>query len=282
MRRHVRDGDSAGIRTTQRVKVQRWRSFSSNNSSSYYLVARFDDVARAQLCKRELRTYIETNDAELQAMSPRERGANRDLTMTNLEFREAHDLEWPTQLTVGYAEDTEIELTVVGDELVVYHDYCLGFEEPVTSYLKKRGAGVVDGKYNQEPLLSLLAASESEELIGALEAHFSYDGVENAPIVTSFRTRSSAGFFAPLETDRWPELERLLSSAPNEARYSLAVSRLSDQMRFESVASATCRECENPEVDFLPRELFAVPSDQLTCLNCGGMFDLEAVADIDE
>ena len=50
------------------IKIQLWRSFSCNNSSSYYLVARFKSADAAEASAVELRAFLAAHGEQSDAM----------------------------------------------------------------------------------------------------------------------------------------------------------------------------------------------------------------------
>jgi len=271
------------------MEVRVWRSFSANNSGSFYLVSRFANRAAAEACAVELRDYIVANDAELEAMSRRERSANRELTLANLAFAARHNLEWPTQITSGVADDDEIELAVIGTELTIYHEYCLGFEAALSDYLDSQGGQTRTGRFNEPPLLSLILKlepnrSENDRLLSELGVRFGFSGyfsIENGwppgNRTESFCHARSAGFVGPFMLRKIDVLQRLLE-AHGVTDYHLAVDREGDSDRFHSISVAKCLECESPDVEFLDASFFDLPNDQLACNRCDGMFELAGEA----
>jgi hypothetical protein len=258
------------------VRVQIWRSFASNNSASFYLVARFADREQAIDCAESLRGYIERNQAELDAMSGRERRANRDLTLANLELADELGIEWPTQVALGFADDIDIELAPLGEDLAIHHPYCLGFDEALQTYLEGRAAIVItEARANTLPSVSVVVhrgAAGDAQLLEALEAFFAE--------VVIFRTRSAFGFCAPAEPERFAELEAAIAAHP-DCDVELAVDRAGDPERFAAIAAARCPECDAAELDYVASARTAAPTDQLACEGCGGMFELEGGADFD-
>ena len=79
--------------THERLSVRTWRSFSSNNSSSHYLVARFESSALAATSAAELREFFCTHAIEI------DRDGLKDApTEAAREFAKTHQFEW-SQLT---------------------------------------------------------------------------------------------------------------------------------------------------------------------------------------
>jgi hypothetical protein len=153
------------------MKIRVWKSFSSNNSSSFHIVARFATAQLAEQVADELREFFEAHSAE---------PGNSPLSVAMVELAIAHDFEWG-EVDLGWAEDWQYEtgrLDVDGDRVLIYHPYCLGIDG-IKPYLEARDAEEISGQHGEPRLAVLFRLAENGHAAqqhAALEAFFAKAG----------------------------------------------------------------------------------------------------------
>lgn len=262
--------------------VQRWNSFSCNNSSSHYLVARFTTKAIAAEVSTELREFLSAHA-----------GDNDELSLAMVELAIKHDFEWGVGNTLVWGDDWEegdwlsLQVDLHDDRVLLYHSYCLGLDG-ISPYIEARGGEVCHGW--GEPELAVLFQLSDDALgravQGELDAFFSAEptkqegpwgsGLSYSPNRFWWCDERTGGFCAQFSLEQMDELKLYLEGpAFTDYRLVLGDSPLKDKLRIMS----DCPQC--PACDGLLRLIEAdlmLPADQAACSSCGGMFELASLA----
>jgi len=265
------------------VTIKIWQSYSSNNSSSYRLVARFADPRIARETAAELATFLIDHIAEirgrwLESEVARDLADRYGFTWTDIPV-------WSVNFHVG----DEPEIAVDRDVLVVYHHYCLGFGD-LPLFLEAKGA-VVEPQAWQPPTVSILfrsRAGESPELdseLAALLAQYANPPGERkvfeAPWrirhdlhgdVAGFRDPGTVGLWIPLAPTDMPALERWLADRGIE-QPSIRWCEYGDEALFTAIAKARCTACSG-SLEYLDPRIHDIETPQLACTPCGGLYEL--------
>ena len=261
-----------------------WRSFSSNNSGAFYLVATFATADQARKVENELRTFLARDAAELQSLPDDQRWGYDTLTMAGLEFGDKHGVDWNGRLVYGEGEDEELDIATVDSVLVVSHHYCTGFAPEMEAVLTAQGGRVETATTSSSPRLSLIlevpAGDVGQAVLSAVGDWFACGGNarvlgsggwrEDTDVAAGFYDGHTAGFTAPFWVPGLSALKELLNDVPN---YSMAVDVDDDLERFRAIGRGRCSECDT-QLRFLERTRYGTTNDQLVCDRCGGMFEL--------
>lgn len=137
------------------MTIKIWNSYSCNNSSSFRLVARFEDPDTAEAVAAELTQFFATHAKEMDAAMaegdfPDESPPAAAALARRYGFTWSHVLGWGDDVQEG----DEPSVSAEGNVLVVYHTYCSGFSD-VPAYLRARGAAL-DPETHVAPTLSAL------------------------------------------------------------------------------------------------------------------------------
>ncbi len=253
--------------------IRIWNSYSCNNSSSYRLVARFADPAKATAIAAELAELLSGLDdgdrhSSLQAMA------------------RLYGSDWADG---GWGSEEDGPHVVVDDALlVVHHDYCLGLGPGIPAYLTEQGATV-----EQEACADLHASlwfrpSSDPRVVEELDALIAQEidaegSVETfrAPWVHQhtrgtlawFRDPGSIGLWFPIDARDLVHLRAWLADRGIEP--ILQLEHPEDRSLFTTLARARCTACDGP-LEYLDPRLHDIEAPQLVCKPCGGLYDLAA------
>lgn len=155
------------------MQVHTWRSFSSNNSSAYRLVARFEDATRAQEVASELRALFEVLDLDDEQPGAQQR-----------DLAERYGFSWPAGPLVETYDEDGFAVATHDGVLVVHHHYCLGGLESLTPYLRARGAET----QSEEPRMPTVTArftlptdeAAADQLYAAIETYLGLGDAKRA------------------------------------------------------------------------------------------------------
>ena len=282
------------------MKIHVWRSFSSNNSSDYRLVARFESATRASEVAKELSEILTRHAEEIDAREDFDYDTPSEVQR---KAGEKHGFAWTSPLYWGDEglSGDEPSVGVAENTLVLYHTYCGGLEDGLGDYLTARGA-TLEGEDSSAPtvavMLSLPAGAAGKKLEAELSAFFDQrtsgaqlDDWEGPPWPTDrrlpyadpeevlwFSDGETAAFYMPMDTGDLGGLQSYLKKRGAEGyRLLLCDEELTDRLRILSGARR-CPECRATDLKLLVAESEKLEEDQLLCRGCGGMFTLGAVA----
>ncbi len=284
------------------MEVHVWRSFSSNNSSAYRLVARFESEEQAAAAKPELLAFIEAHAKEVDETENWD-----DPTAAQQALAKKHGYTLRRNAILSWGDEglggDEPELAVSGKTLVMYHSYCGGLQEGFGPYLQAVGAKVLEEEREAPEVavfLTLPEGARGTKLREALDAYFaqresgaSLDEWRQAPWVSGGRHRvpyaeaedvlyycdgQRLGFQLPLELRGLDALTTYLkeSGAP-DYRLLLCDDELKQKLTVLS-QTRRCPECNATSLRYLPAASERLEEDQLLCEGCGGMFTLASAA----
>ena len=279
------------------MEIRVWRSYSSNNSTSYRIIGRFEDANAAAETAVELNGFFkEAMPLAEHLYRPRKLNAATSFPFTEAvdALAKKHGFDW-AGLIAADAYDDELEVVAEGSTIILYHPYCLGLGEDLPSYLRARGAAV-EGQQAGDPAVSAIfrlpddGASMRAELTAFFAQADSHEDTQGWTIkppwssaltvysrsteLAFFCDRKTAGFY--LKTD--PSGVALLKTWLERAgvrEYSLQICELADLAKFRTIARARCEGCQIP-LEYIDMREHAIAADQLACSACGGMFDLDA------
>lgn len=278
------------------MEVRVWKSFSCNNSSSYRLVARFDDPAVAKDAAQELSEFFTNHAARMDELT--ENGDFPEAPPeTQTALGEKYGFEWEEVLTWGddVLSGDEPSVTAEGEVLVVWHTYCGGFAD-VPTYLKARGAREVESEERSTPPVSLLfrlpanpsAALENDLNLIFMQVAESPNEVE--PLRTPwkgrrdaygtasvFRDAKTVGMYLPSAPEDLGVIKAWLTARGIESP-SIRLCEYADEKRFAAFAVAKCAACGGP-LEYLDPRLHGTETEHLSCTACGGMFDAKPIVD---
>jgi hypothetical protein len=278
------------------TKIEVYRSFSCNNSSSYRLVARFADAARAEEVATELREFLTLHAQE---MDSNPGGYFEGPSPAATALAEKYGFTWTDSLGWGddMQEGDEPKLVVEDKVLVVWHGYCNGFGEGVPEYLRKRGANVDPEGYerpNLSALFRLPATTSTDEdrlatLRDALANMFSTirptgemfhfkppwaddDGWGDA---SYFFDGKTVGMYFPILPEEIDAFKKWMTTEAGAIDPVLRLCQESDHLRFRAIHNARCTACKTEPLEYLDPRVHKIDSEQLACAKCGGMFELQ-------
>jgi hypothetical protein len=265
--------------------IRIWQSFSCNNSSNYRLVARFGEPAAAAETERELRAVLAEHAAEAKASTNR-----NDESFAIALLAETYGLADDELAMRGVGTLEDVEVSALGEVLVVYHDYCLGFGDGFRAYLKARGALRINENAANPPQLSVLFAHPGSAALDlqldALIAQNTDSG--KTAFVTpwgtaprrgrlfAFRDAGTVGIHFQLTPHEIPAVRAWLDEHGVTA--SLQWCETDDWHLFRKVAQARCTACSGM-LQYLDPRIHDIEKPQLVCAPCGGLYDLEAFED---
>ena len=293
------------------MEVRVWQSFSCNNSSSFYLVARFDSDGKAAASAAELEAFFAEHARQGDAMwddddidgEPWETP-----TRAAKELGDKHGFKWTDGLTWGDGGlvGDEPEVFAIGDSVVLFHGYCGGFGPDIPSYFAAVGAKTAGEEDWGRPLLALTFAigdsDEAREAAAAITAYieamsecaatedgwaFQSYGVPpwgpgptedmefecGAPF-PGWNDGHTVGLVLKItEPGEWKTIPDYLEKH-GISDHRLTVDQPGIVERFRAIAAATCRECGAAPLRFIDARTQDAPDDQLACDSCGGMFPI--------
>lgn len=267
------------------MTVRIWNAYSPNNSSSCRMVARFVDprIAREMAAEiaRFLIVHIRANRGHWHEDPSLTAFANK------YDLDAAAVLDWTSHLR----PDDEPEIAVDDGVLVVFHHYCLGFDD-LKPVLQSRGGLVEVREYHAEtrPTISALfrSTAEAERDLAIVFAHIDAQGSERPefrapwvaytePFVNAayFRDAGTIGMWFPCEPHALPAFENWLAARGVE-RPSLRWCEYSDEKLFRAIAKARCTSC-NGQVEYLDPRIHDIETPQFVCRACGGLYERTAL-----
>ena len=290
------------------MQVRVWQSFSCNNSSSYYMVARFESVDRAAAVAAELEEFFAEHARQGDAMWQEDGDDEPWDVPTNAarELGKKYGFEWSDGLMWGDGGlvNDEPEVYPIGDAVVLYHSYCGGFGPDVPVYLTKAG-GKTEGEEDWgRPLLAVtFSIPDSADGKTAAAAVGSYidqmrecaeteDGwafqaygvppwgsgatddmeFECGTPFPGWNDGHTVGLVVKVTVpSEWKSIPNFLEKH-GITDYRITVDQPGIVARFRAIAAATCRECGAAPLRFIDARTQDAPDDQLACDDCGGMF----------
>ncbi len=295
------------------MELRTWKSFSCNNSSSYYLVATFETNELAVASVEELAAFLKAHAAEIDksivdnnytdTLEPSE--AERSLSKKH-DFELKGYLRWGDEALSDWLPD----VTAIGSEVVIHHRYCGSFPETIPRYFEAVGAKP-GASLSRSLLVSALVVvpdgDGGERLRKALGDYFAsfVEEVEDAEgylLISDeqappwgdldgdeiefecgepfpyFEHADQLGFAFPVVQPRDSQaIVRYLESF-GVSDFRVALDRYDQLDKFRAIASASCTACGTAEeLRFLDALDHGLPVDQLACKKCGGMFALPVV-----
>ncbi|MBW2733922.1 MAG: hypothetical protein JRH20_16160 [Deltaproteobacteria bacterium] len=277
------------------MKVHVWRSFSSNNSSDFRLVARFASVERTQEVRTELSAFMAAHAKDMDESEDYDAlSAAQEALAEDYDFKWSRDiLTWGDEALSG----NEPDVACADQTLVVYHPYCGGLDD-LTPFLKARGATSVeddDGMPEIGVQLTLAPGKAGERMRAALEAFFAQaetgatmdewkEPPPWGPPTFRWADAETALFFCDgehvlfqtcMELEGVQALEKYIRKAKD---FRLVICDAAFTRRMKTLMGAGhCPECHASGLRFLPSEGEKLEEDQLLCGACGGMFNLVAM-----
>lgn len=274
------------------MTIKIWNAFSPNNSSSYRLVARFEDPRVARETAVEIAEFLighlrENHGHWLSGPILEAFCAKYGLPGDDI-------LNWSSHLDVDDAPEIATDHGV----LVVYHYYCQGFEHLVPM-LQAKGATVDPENYGGLPSISVLARSQpgaapafDDQLLRLFQHIDSIDPTKQpqwAPKVSVpwstelerfdrgayFRDAGTLGMWLPCEPQSLPKVEQWLRNHGIE-NPSLRWCEWADEALFTAIAKARCTACTGT-VEYLDPRIHDIESPQFICRACGGLYEREAL-----
>lgn len=256
------------------MQVHIWQSFSSNNSSNYRLIARFAGPTRAAEVAAELRSLrgdVPGREAEGAAL--------------------AASIGFDWEEWFPYGEDEDPTVMAEREVLAVYHSYCLGFPEELSTWLRSRGAEVepqAAAKPQLSAVFALPAASEAlREDLASVFGDVSGSEAAGKPMqlpwaeseqwgeASFFCDAHTAGFSVPIEPADLPRLKRWLAErGVNEP--SLRIAEYDDTPKFATIARARCSGCGSA-LTYVEPKRHGLDAEQLGCDTCGAMYELSVI-----
>ena len=297
------------------MKIEVWHSFSCNNSSSYYMVARFKTATEATGAAAEIRQFFEDHARDSAAMWE----AGDDPISTPTEAAKAlaakHGFEWTGYLAWGDEGmvDDEPWVFTVGETVLLYHSYCGGFGQNVPRYFEAVGADT-GAEDRGNPIVAVTfaipsdpaarqAASAIGEYIDSLrEMAADEEGwvfqnyilppwgphptedmeFECGVPYPGWNDGHTIGFALELtQFGEWESIPMYLDKH-NIADYRLTFDEPGIVKRFQAIAAATCRECGAAPLRFIDGKTHDAPDDQLACDDCGGMFVVGELVSVED
>jgi hypothetical protein len=260
------------------ITIQLWHSFACNNSSSYRLIARFDDAAAARTTGTELSDVFAKHAANLEV---------HETSPALHALATQYGFTWDDG---GYGGRDDGPFAIVeGEVLIVYHDYCLGLGPGVPAFLSGRGARIDEDSRRTDLQISMLfrlGPNVDARLIDELDAIAAQVGLET-PFQppwqfqldaygsrSLFRDANTAGFSVPIEPRDIASAKAWLTERGIDSPV-IRIDELADEHLFASLAKARCTACTGP-LEYLDPRLHDIEAPQLVCKPCGGLYDLAA------
>jgi hypothetical protein len=266
------------------MTIQIWKSYSCNNSSSYRLVAKFADPARAHEVATELRELFTVHAEEVDQREDYDDApsdAQRALG-TKYGFDWGEVLAWGDDGLAGDEPDVFVHEAV----LIVQHTYCGGLD--LAGFALARGAVTAAQEDRSTVPVSLLfrptadprldldlstmfhdfeaRKSERHELKPPWAEHESYGQA------AWFRDAGATGIHMQIDPRDLAALTAWMSERGVE-NLSMRIEEREDLMRFEAIAKARCTACRG-RLEYLDPRIHDIESPQLVCKPCGGLYEL--------
>jgi len=280
------------------VEIRIWQSYSCNNSSSYYLVARFEDRKVLKEVGSELEGFFAEHAQQMDAGFDDDEGdypSGPSEAATALAKK--YGFTWKSLMMWGDEMLTgdEPEIHTQDDTLILYHSYCGGGLPPeVPKYLAARGGRVEKEPKDHGLSVSVVAnlpkggakspvKKDLDKLFALMvdEGDDYVDGAEPPWLdkrnklygkAAYFSDEKTVGFFLPTEPRHLAPLQEWLTKR-GVVDPSIRLCAWDDHAKFRAIAAARCTECEGP-LEYLDPRITRIASEQLSCAKCGGMFDL--------
>lgn len=292
------------------MQVRVWQSYSCNNSSSFYLVARFETAETASAVAEELTAFFKAHGQQCDAMYDTDDDPMETPTEAASRLAGKHGFEWTDFMLWGDGgmEHDEPHVWAIGSSLLIYHGYCGGgLGRSLAKYLAAVGAGDDTRESDGTPLLAIRFAVPDDplarEAAGALAAYIDAladqargeDGwVFSASVAApwgagptedmefecgvpfpGWHDGHSVGLALEIpKTGLWEAIPDYLRDH-NIADFRITVDEPGVVKRFQTIAAAACRECGARPMRYVEASTQGAPTDQLACESCGGMFELE-------
>ncbi|MBA2543957.1 MAG: hypothetical protein H0V17_30220 [Deltaproteobacteria bacterium] len=263
--------------------IKIWNAFSSNNSSSYRMIARFADAAVASDAAAALTAYLEAHAAE--------------------HVDDLHGEASPLQvLAKHYGFDWEDEgwgsagdgphVILEGEILFVYHRYCTGLGPGIAAFLNERGATSGDDTWADVQISVVFRAAHGVDpvLDNELEALFAqpresaiyksppfrvpWCEIETRGKAAFYRDAGTVGLYFPVNPPGIALVKQWLAGHGIEGA-SIQFDELADEQLFNALTAARCTACTGP-LEYLDPRLHDIESPQLVCKPCGGLYELAA------
>jgi hypothetical protein len=280
------------------MKIEIWRSFACNNSSSFRLVARFDDPKVAADVEKELTEFFAQHAREFdEGIDDPDFRFDRPLPAA-VALGKKYGIKWKDALHFGDMQQIGDEpgLAVLENVLVVYHSYCGGFGKDVPTYVKKRG-GKLDAEGARAwamttPEVTVVFKKPPGRIDKTLAPFFEPPAPKKKERVPPWsKRRYNAGdeyrralfsdgktvaFHWPLDPiDIAPLREWLTKNGVRSPIIELCEDASFD--KIDKLKRASCDACGARPLEYLNAKLHNLESDQAACPKCGGMFDLAAL-----
>lgn len=274
------------------MHIQVFRSFSCNNSSSFRLVARFSDPARAAEVKAELDEFLSAHARQMDSAIEENDEYPEGPVQVDLDLAAKHGFEWSDMLGWGddLQEGDEPSVTVEGETLILYHTYCSGFGPDLPKYLVKRGARLEPEESTRPTLSALFRLPEGgaplrEELTKCFSAIDPKGNVDSfkAPWADDsvwgpaafFCDGKTLGFYVPVDPTEIVDLRRWLSERGVD-RVAIRICEPSDRVKLTALGHAKCSACGG-SLEYLDPVVHDIEREHVACAACGGMFDVETI-----
>lgn len=293
-----------------RSSVRVWQSYSCNNSSSFRLVARFDDPKAAAESAKELDALfkLHAKQADKQSNELFASGGEYNWppppTKAMLDIGAKYGFKWKDFLGWGDSELVGDEPTVAAVEssLVVYHSYCGGFPSEIGKILKAKGATKVDNDDWEDPTVTAIFPlpkdpSKAKKLERSLAKLFAQANDPDNEYIDNWKTKppwsgnrqcddesentaffsdgKTAGFYIAIDPGQLDKLKQYLAKNGVEAP-SLRICEEGDLKKLKAIAASTCEACGS-KLTYVDPRLNQIETEQLACAKCGGMYDLAEV-----
>lgn len=290
------------------MQVQVWRSFSSNNSSAYRLVARFESAEQATAAQPELLAFIEAHAKEVDETENYDAPSAAEQALGKKYGYKVPSRGYPLSWGDEGLEGDEPAVAISGKTLVMYHNYCGGLEDGFGDYLRAKGAKVLEEESEAPDVAVFFALPEGargKKLREGFETYFnqkeSGDSLDDwstpPPWVSSKHHRAPyaeaedvlyfsdghhLGFQLPLELDELDGLQAYLKkSGIKDYRLLLCDNELKQKLTVLG-ETKRCPECNAAGLRYLPAASEKLEEDQILCDGCGGMFALDSAAKLRE
>jgi hypothetical protein len=264
------------------MTIRIWQAFSCNNSTSYRLIARFADAATAGATGASLAEVL----AKYAAMQPEDVDATgRSMLLLAREY----GFDWQDE---GWGSDTDGPHVVVeGEELFVYHGYCLGLGPGIPAYLTERGAKVdpessaavqmsvlfraprSDAKFDDD-LAMLFAQPRDTTSYKGPRFRVPWSTTEYRGRASFFRDVGTVGLYFPVAPIEIAAVKAWLAGHGVEGP-SIRYEEHADAELFAALAAARCTACTGM-LEYLDPRLHDIETPQLVCKPCGGLYELSA------
>lgn len=268
------------------MTIRIWNAYSPNNSASCRLVARFADPRVAREAAAEIATFLIDH-----IRVNRGRWIEDEPALVAFAQRYRLDINHVLDWTSHFRVNDEPEIAVDDGVLVVYHHYCLGFED-LTPVLQSKGATVEPEGYAERATISALfrtTTTVEHDLLDVF-AHIDAQGTDDRPALhvpwiaaptrfnnaAYFRDPGAIGLWFPCDPHVLPAFEQWLVDRGVD-KPSLRWCEYDDEKLFRAIAAARCTACHGA-VEYLDPRIHDIESPQFVCRTCGGLYERDALA----